>query len=409
MKKTLIFIKQNKLLSSEYEKLCYSYAQRLNSSITTISEETKADLIISVDEGESYLIADSNLYLLLSEILDFDAILLRERYFRGNCSRYEAQHLINCIGACIFRKLSNAHFDYLIAPPVDNYILDILGVIAEHLGIRVIGIQRFYLPGMARCSFRGEYNFVRDVPHEEIIEFRERYLKGAKNSFAPARAKVYRDIFKYSIIYRIKVVLHYHLFYRILGHRRYKYYSTKDQVYPKRPIRSFRFYKKNVTRIDNLVSGRRIAYIPLHYFPEATVEYWMELKFVDYYSYLQHVVASLSAAGYSIVLKEHPAIYLKRDVKFIKNLLGREHVYLFSPFVDTREILKLADATVIWTGSTGVESMMSDVPTYFMSSNFYNDGNYRSWEELVKEKPTIKNQNADIAIKRLLETTYHTF
>ena len=174
MKKALIFIKQNKLLSSEYQKLCFSYAQRLNCSITTISEETKSDLTISIDEGYAYLIADSSLYSLLNEILDYEAIILRERYFRGNCSRYEAQNLINCIGASIFRNLSKNHFDFLIAPPADNFILDILGTLAEYLDIRVIGLQRFYLPGMARCSFRGEYNFVRNVSHEEIIEFRQR-------------------------------------------------------------------------------------------------------------------------------------------------------------------------------------------------------------------------------------------
>lgn len=407
MRKALVFIKQNKLLSKEYRELCYSYAEKNKFSITTISEETSADILISESQGKKYLREDAELFPLLMKIIDIESIIQRERYFRSCASREDALESILNIAASIYINIAHGAFESLITPPVDNFILDILATICENRNIEVIGIQRFYVPGMARKTFRGEYNFVRRISAQEVLDYYNSYLLGYKNSFAPNKKRVYNQVIKYYIIYKFKVLFHYLLLYKILNIKKYKYYSTKCQVYPRAPLKSYFFYKKYCKSLKEIDVGKPIVYIPLHYYPEATVEYWMDLKYADYYTYLKHVAFSLECAGYTVILKEHPAIYMKRNTDYLHELICTGDINLLSPFVSTKDVLGKSDAVIIWTGTTGVESIMSDVPTYFVSSNFYNKDNNRNWKQLLSNEPSNHGQNKDLAIKTLLETTFY--
>ena len=108
--------------------------------------------------------------------------------------------------------------------------------------------------------------------------------------------------------------------------------------------------------------------------------------------------------NFRVLLKEHPAIYLKRDMANLTPILNNNDVYLFSPFINTKELFNYSDSVIVWTGTTGVESIMSRIPTYFIEKNFYSEGLYMNWRDLLNDNSPIE-QNPNLAVKNVLETT----
>lgn len=407
----LVYVRKPISLGKTYRELCINYAKKEYPSYksTLISDEaSECDIIIDIKKGKYIYENDINIRVKAHEISEIFEVFIRERYFRSQLNFVQSKNEILYTYSFFIDLLNSNKYHKIITLPVDNYIVDIMSRVANFYNIEVIGIQRFYKKNLVRLTLRGEYQKNRDVPVNEITKFISEYHNSNDNAFAPKKKKVYFELCKYYFIYNIKLILHYFLRFKILSDRKYKYKSTKTQVYPKKIIQNSiiynKFLNKNLTFLNKLES-KKTVYIPLHYYPEATVEYWVSnKKYSDYYTYLINVIDTLTQNNFRVLLKEHPAIYLKRDMANLTPILNNNDVYLFSPFINTKELFNYSDSVIVWTGTTGVESIMSRIPTYFIEKNFYSEGLYMNWRDLLNDNSPIE-QNPNLAVKNVLETT----
>ena len=68
-------------------------------------------------------------------------------------------------------------------------------------------------------------------------------------------------------------------------------------------------YLSNLNTL-NINKNYKYAYIPLHYTPEATTDYWIDdLFYVDYENSILDTVSILIKDGYKIIVKEHPSFF----------------------------------------------------------------------------------------------------
>ena len=118
----------------------------------------------------------------------------------------------------------------------------------------------------------------------------------------------------------------------------------------------------------------KTAYIPLHYVPEATIDYWVHDEFeYDYERSLYHAVDKLTENGFRVVAKEHPAFQLSRNFSFYKEL-KRKGVILVSGSVPTKVLFEQSDVVVVWNGSTGIEAALYGKPVVRVCNSYYGDG-----------------------------------
>lgn len=398
-------------LGKVYRELCINYAKKEYPSYRKMlisDEASDSDIRIDTKKGKYIYENNVNVRVIAHEIAEFTDVFLRERYFRTQLDFVSSKKEILYTYSFFIDLFKSNSYQKIITLPVDNYIVDVMSRVAKFYNIEVIGIQRFYKKNLVRQTIRGEYQKNREVSEKEINDFISEFHDSNNNIFAPNKKKVYFELFKYFFVYNLKLILHYFLRYKVLNNLKYKYISTKTQVYPKNIIKNLsiynKFLKNNFIFLDGLES-KKTVYIPLHYYPEATVEYWVyDNKYSDYYTYLINVIDILTQNNYRVFIKEHPAIYLKRDMSNLIPILNNNDVFIFSPFVDTKEVFKYSDSVVVWTGTTGVESIMSGIPTYFIEENFYSKGVYMHWHGLISNILPIK-QNPKIAVKNVLETT----
>ena len=403
----LVFRRKNKSLAKEYRDIQNNYLNKYHkySDIQYISDEiTDTDFIFSINFGKKLFYSNHHIRRNVIKIANINDVYLRERYFRDNMNYAKAKDIIYFTYSYFYNLFSKNKFSLIITIPIDNFITDVFCRVGSHFKIEVLGLQRFFIKNTYRVCSRGEYNKIRDVSEEEIDAFISNYSI-EKNVFKGSKIKNLYNVMFYYFVYKIKYCVHYLFFYKVLGLRFYKYFSTKSQVYPKNIINRIIFYNNHVNQ-DSFSNAKKKIYIPLHYYPEATVEYWMnDSKYIDYYSYLFYVVESLTAKGYKVLIKEHPAAYLKRDTNLLKPIVLNNDVQLFSPFHSSTNLIQKSDAVVVWTGTTGIESLMLNKPIFFIEKNFYSKGIFRDWKDLLNDNVCYKPQDKKNAVRNLLETT----
>ena len=123
-----------------------------------------------------------------------------------------------------------------------------------------------------------------------------------------------------------------------------------------------------------LKTDNKKAYIPLHWYPEATTDYWIKsLYHVDYFSSVMNTIDTLQKCGYEVFAKEHPHFLLSRESSFYISLKNKG-CHLVSPFVCTKKVFDNVDLVVVWNGSTGIESLLYGKDTKKVVNSYYGDG-----------------------------------
>ena len=396
VKKALVFIRRNTI----FNNMVITFTEEhLNSQeYITISEYKNADIYIDL---KKYNICDvtNDDWQIVFNALNMEEIILKDRLLR-NINYLEAKELLLKAVKFFIELFKNSKYEKLVTYPVDNYITDIMVKIAQYYHIEVKGISNFFIKGYKRITVYGEHKKVREVSDEEV----EKAFKLLQNQYKSYMVSSFSKSLKSSILYYFKYKIKYlHFFilnYLVLGKLEYDYRSTPYSAAVNN-IKDFFPFKYFTNLLPN--KNDKSIYIPMHYHPEATIEYWSDsIKNVDYINSLFEGVQYFVDNGWKVYLKEHPAMCFRQDVTIYKNLKNIDNVYILNPFIETENVMDVFDHFAIWTGSTGIEALVNDKIVYFASSNYYFTKTSNKLFEKVRLRADTDKKSF---IKHILENT----
>lgn len=337
--------------------------------------------------------------------LDCTAIIDRCRVLRQMDTEKAREQIKRALVFC-FNFFESRHIDTLITFCVDRYTLDILVRVAWHFKVEVVGVGGSFIKGSRRLTVYGELQSVRQASEEEVEEMYQKLQKPFASSGKPSIHPAQKAAFLMFASAVVRYVLHFLILHKLFGKVQYDYLLVKQQ--PRSFLYNYFFYNKKPFQVlqeadlEKKLWPKRV-YIPLHWHPEATVDYWTDSPEKAYYlDSLCEVIARYEEMGYQVVLKEHPAMYLSRHASFYKTLRAYNNVLLVWPFLETLHVLKCIDKVIIWTGTTGIEAAVNGKDVYLYSRNFWDNGFFKNWREI--ELPSrIDGQQARKIVRGFLE------
>ncbi|WP_419777608.1 hypothetical protein [Malaciobacter marinus] len=364
----------------------------------TVSDYKIGDYYIDLNK---YDITDlsTNDWELIHNVIDFNEVIFKDRLLR-NINLFEAKKLILKVAKNSIELFSTKEFNYLVVHPVDNYVMDVFIRIAKFYACEVSGISAFFVEGYKRITVYGEHNSYRIVDNDEVQNLKQILTRKFKSYMVSSKYNaLYRSLLYY-FKYKIKYLFFYLIKYKLLNNKEYDYASTPysatvDNIYKLFPFKYF-------TNILEAVNKKSI-YVPMHYHPEATIEYWSDnIENVDYITSLIEAVRYFSDNGWKVYLKEHPAMCFRQDINLYKKLKEIDKVFILDPFLETSNIINKFDNFLIWTGSTGIEALINNKTVYFASSNYYYDKkSNEKYEKVYFEKEKEKDE----FLRRILSNT----
>ena len=366
---------------------------------TTISEYPGADHFVDLQKQDiSDLHSDG--WLAVRNAISFEEVILKDRLLR-NIRYLEAKELVVKVAKYFYELYSKNQFKVLVVHPVDNYVMDVMVRLAERFNIAVYGVCAFFVGGYKRVSVFGEHNVIRKVSKEEVQAFKKKITDKYKSPMVSSFSKALNNSVSYYFKYKFKYLYFYLLKYKLLGRLEYDYISTPHAATVNK-LTDFFSFKYFSTTLPEKVSNDDI-YIPMHYHPEATIEYWAsDTTFVDYLTSLIEVVRKLSDEGFNTYLKEHPAMCFRQDKSIYKKLLKIKNVKIINPYIETDQVLDKFNNVAVWTGSTGIEALLNDKKVYFISSNYYFSKKNKSLYEI---KHFENEEEKDDFVEYLLSNT----
>lgn len=307
--------------------------------------------------------------------LDIESIIKNDRTFRISLSYYDATKLIFVTAKYLIDFFKKNKFDILVTHMVDCYTVDILTRIARYFNVQIIPYCASSFGGdYIMITERGESHYVREPLEAEVDSFISFLEDKSSKPFVKSRNQVNINIFKYYFIYKVKFVWHYLILHKLFGRMEYRYLVTKSEAYPRSLNNIFainRYFVHNLKDLPDL-DIKKTVYLPLHYHPEATTEYWIHKdNYLTYYPSLFKIIKNYSERNYTVLVKEHTAMFMMRDREIYEQIAALTNVYLISPYVTTYDVLDKVEFTVLWTGTTGVEAIMTDKKVILTESETY--------------------------------------
>lgn len=303
---------------------------------------------------------------------------------------------------------SQSNLKLIVSGTVDNYVMDIMHRLGRSYGIKFVGVtDSFMSPEYKLVTMRGESSRFNKPTDQEVSAVYDRIKNSILNSSIPSRKKAFQRSIYGLGSYFYRIVVRYFLYYKIQDKLAYEYvfapllrnFSSLDQLKALKYLR----VKKEVV-IDR---NKKYAYIPLHYVPEATTDYWIDdLNNVDYQSSVLNVVLKLRENSFEVIVKEHPAFYLSRFSDFYEQL-EKAGCQLLTPFITTVEVFSFVDLVVVWNGSTGIEAIVHKKPVVKVVNSYYGDGIIPDIE-FAKALPVPTDEMGRQVVKKVLESSFRT-
>ena len=352
---------------------------------------------------------------------EIDDIILRCRLLR-NIPLYQAKILLYGVMSVIEKLFKQYEPKIVIGVTVDSYVIDLIRLYAEKKGVQYTGLIPSFLNGYCRITARGEYRKVRDVSDSEVEQVYEqlKYKNQQPNylsKFETERALLQK--WKYNK--RRNKLRHYYMSLKRLQSKEYKhcYHYWASML----------VFKGTTERVDSTIFERKLeldssevaCYLPLHFFPECTVDYWTkDQKLVHYYASILDVVSQLAKLKIKVYIKEHPNALGFRPIYFYQELKKYKNLVLVCPSVNSRDMIKQTNFTLVWTGTAGIEAYLLEKPVVEIGSPYYlHDKSFIKFNDFVKDfskhrKIVNKSKNGKELVRHILENTvkapfYHDF
>jgi hypothetical protein len=117
----------------------------------------------------------------------------------------------------------------------------------------------------------------------------------------------------------------------------------------------------------------KIFYLPLSYFPESTIDYWvLDKRMIDYCAMILRIAEALSS-NHIVIVKEHLHMMGARDGSFLRTLRAMPGVVSVPPLELSNVVVAESDLVLLGSGSPGIEATLRGKPvaTFCDTSYWY--------------------------------------
>ena len=131
--------------------------------------------------------------------------------------------------------------------------------------------------------------------------------------------------------------------------------------------------------------GAKTVYMPLSYFPESTIDYWvLDKRMIDYAAMILRIAATL-ARDNIVVVKEHLHMMGARDTGLLKALNAMPGVVSVPPLELSNAVVAEADAVLLGSGSPGIEATIRGKPVVtFCDTSYWYEPSGATYLDLAK-------------------------
>jgi len=307
---------------------------------------------------------------------ELEDIRLRCRFLR-TLEKEVAYTLINNLAHGLHEVFVINKIDLVIGNLIDCYTLDVLERITKEFNILYISFVGHFFNGYCRISARGELRQLpRKVSQEEVETVLSQVLNdNYKPDFKLNRPKRIEqmlffyscELFKKNLFFPLK---------KLIEHDplNYHYNTTLRKGWTLNSVIRTDLDKYFI-RLNDIpeVLDNNYIYLPLHFTPEATVDYWADNPM---FALQEETILKLvkdSPAHIKLVIKEHPAMYMRREILFYEKLCSFSNVELIHPYESSNDILNRVENVIVFTGSVGVEALLRNKRVLTLTKNYYSD------------------------------------
>lgn len=303
----------------------------------------------------------------------YENIRLRCRFLRS-LQKDTAYRLIRKYAYFVNQVFENFKPDMVLSQLPDNYCMDVIQRLAVLKSITLISMTGEFIHGYSRLTLRGERIDVREVSREEAQKVTDELLdKMYKPFYAENLGNTYKKHIKYIVRRKLIETFYYPLKKIQEGdpwnyHYNTIYYRGKkvSDIVNKKAEKLF-------THISDLQDSENYIYVPLHCYPEATVDYYGDDPQFSLYEDFMIKVASEADKEIRLLIKEHPAMYGARSIDFYQKISRIDNVTLLHPYDNSNEVLNRCKYVLVFSGSVGVEAVIRNKVIFTLTSNYYSD------------------------------------
>ena len=320
-----------------------------------------------------------------SDLLDagqVDDIIARCRVLRW-LPRRKAAAMALAMAVAFAKVLDAENPRFIVSWPIDRYVSDVLERLAHARGIPYFELTVSAVADMVMLLYRGQLmtRIADPAPAEvearvhEIADplFTPSYVQGQSSftalrflrvfGYFRLRGWVFRAI---SLIKRDPLNLHYLDSQAFLGHKPH----IGD-------IRIVRMLDRDWRgRIAAFPRERRL-FIALQLFPEASIDYAIaNVKLIEHEDMLIEVARAFSAAGYVIVIKDHPLQYGFRQVQLLERFRILPNVVLVHYEVSGNAVLAECGVNFTCTGTLGMQASLLGLKSITVDTYYTTPGDF---------------------------------
>lgn len=300
-------------------------------------------------------------------------IVSRDRYLRS-ISKSEADRVVRRFWNGVEQLFFANQYDYVLLHPIDCHVQDICERIARKYGAIPISFVGSFLEGYAKFTLRGEGVVVRDCVDANEVDSVVSALR-SKYYLPPSESKNVtqnrRSAYSYYLRRRLIETL-YNPVLRVLKR------DWDNQQYGTKLVGANRYRDLMPRDYDSLfITSEEVEfcqnniYLPLHYTPEQTTDYFCKhIARVGYENYITSIIEKADT-DCIFLIKEHPAMYGKRNIGFYKELRHHRNVRLVHPLSSSNNLLDKVNNVLIDNGTVGVEALIRGKRVLALESNYY--------------------------------------
>lgn len=310
---------------------------------------------------------------------EIEDVIARCRFLR-NIDHQQAKNLVHAMTIALTHYIDSFRPDALISQMVDEYTTHVFALLAKKRELGYLGYCAGYFPGtsLLLADPHGRPYRWRAVDEAEISErldcvsgmaFRQTYNLGASYNLAKHLKSMVR--------YRVKVAYFalrgwiekdpFHLHYRqtpFIAERRW----LKD--YPASSMFSID-WQSDLNALRKHRPSANVIYMPLSYFPESTIDYWvLDKRMIAYAPMIQKIVEILSRENI-VVVKEHLHMMGARDAALLRALNRIDGVVSVPPLELSNKVVAQADTVLLGSGSPGIEATIRGKPVVTFCNTSY--------------------------------------
>lgn len=327
----------------------------------------------------------------------YEDMIARCRFLR----EIDKQKAINLIdeGINSWRTLLIEYkIDIIYCLPIDSYALQCLHVASEQLNLKFFSTVGTFFKNRIRITNFGEL-IENKFDNAENIETKvQDFINSVKEkSLTPEwliglSGSIYKTSIRRYLIDSLKPFSF--LLYRILKKDFDSFSFPNKKLYKKRMFSTFKRMKISLKIEKNALYPEEIkndyVFIPLQFYPEITSDYWNKnLELINHHEVVLKVINTFPATD-TIIVKEHPAAFGRRDEKFLKKLAGFKNVKFAKTKSSMNQWLKNSRLIIGNASTTTVNAIILQKPVIFFAEPYFQLTKRNYFETITDEHLKLK-------------------